>query len=234
MRFTQFALAALLVVAASQVQAQVVLTIDAPGVQSSQVANITTETFDGFAAGQYTTLHSVLGTYTSAGQAIVVANQYGGAGGTGNYLAIGAQSGHLSTTLTLNGEKDYFGFWYSAADALNSLQLYQGNTLEYTLNTPALLSLISSQPNSNAYFGNPNNGEDSGEAFVYVNLFGTNGTVFDKVVFNNASTGTGFESDNHSVRAAVPEPGSVALLVGMGFSGAGFLARRRKQTRQAA
>jgi len=36
------------------------------------------------------------------------------------------------------------------------------------------------------------------------------------------------------VTAAVPEPGSVALLVGMGVSGAGFLARRRKQVRKAA
>ena len=34
--------------------------------------------------------------------------------------------------------------------------------------------------------------------------------------------------------AAVPEPGSVALVVGLGISGAGFLARRRKQARPAA
>jgi hypothetical protein len=34
--------------------------------------------------------------------------------------------------------------------------------------------------------------------------------------------------------AAVPEPGSVALLIGMGFSGAGFLARRRKNAHKAA
>jgi hypothetical protein len=34
--------------------------------------------------------------------------------------------------------------------------------------------------------------------------------------------------------AAVPEPGSIALLVGMGLSSAGFLARRRKQARKAA
>ncbi len=31
--------------------------------------------------------------------------------------------------------------------------------------------------------------------------------------------------------AAVPEPGSLALLIGMGLSGAGFLVRRRKQER---
>lgn len=34
--------------------------------------------------------------------------------------------------------------------------------------------------------------------------------------------------------AAVPEPGSVALMVGMGLSGAGFLARRRKQGKNVA
>lgn len=37
-----------------------------------------------------------------------------------------------------------------------------------------------------------------------------------------------------SVRpAATPEPGSLALLVGLGVSGAGFLARRRQRARQA-
>ena len=34
--------------------------------------------------------------------------------------------------------------------------------------------------------------------------------------------------------SSVPEPGTLALLAGMGLSGAGFLARRRKNARQAA
>jgi hypothetical protein len=46
------------------------------------------------------------------------------------------------------------------------------------------------------------------------------------ILFKNLTT--------ESVTAAVPEPGSVAFFVGMGLSGAGFLARRRKNARKAA
>src|SRR5438045_480853 len=78
---------------AQTAQAQVVVTIENPGVQSSSVANITTETFDGFVPGVSTSLVSAIGTYSSPGQAVLGANQYGGAGGAGNYFSVGAQSG---------------------------------------------------------------------------------------------------------------------------------------------
>lgn len=221
---------------AQNAQAQVVVTIEAPGVQSSSVANITTENFDGFTPGVYTSLNSTIGTYSSPGLAVVGANQYGGAGGAGNYFSIGAQSGQLTATLTLPGDQAYFGFWYSAGDNQNEIDLYENNTLEYSLNTSDLINFINGQMNAGAYYGNPNNGQDPEEPFAYVNFFGTNGTVFNKIVFNNASLGTGFESDNHSISAMqttptgtpiTPEPGSVALLVGMGVSGAAFLRRKR-------
>ncbi len=222
-------------------QSQVVVTIEKPGVQSSSVPNITTETFDSFVPGIYTSLVSNIGTYSSPGEAIVSANQYGGAGGIGNYFSIGAQSGQLTSTLTLPANEAYFGFWYSAGDSQNAISLYENNTLVYNLNTQSLINFINAQPNSSSYYGNPNNGQDSGEPFAYVNFFGTNGTVFNKIVFTNSSLGTGFESDNHSISPTqtrptgtpiTPEPGSVAMLVGMGISGAAFL--RRKRTEKAA
>ncbi len=52
---------------------------------------------------------------------------------------------------------------------------------------------------------------------------------FREVVVNG--TPMGFQLDNIVLNApaAVPEPGSVALLLGMGCGGAGFLVRRRRQ-----
>lgn len=221
---------------AQNVRAQVVVTIEKPGVQHSSVPNITTETFDGFAPGVYTSLVSNIGTYSSPGEAIVSANQYGGAGGAGNYYSIGAQSGQLTSTLTLPANEAYFGFWYSAGDNQNAISLYENNTLVYNLDTQSLISFINTQPNSSSYYSNPNNGQDSGEPFAYVNFFGTHGTVFNKIVFTNASLATGFESDNHSISPTqtgptgtpiTPEPGTFAMLVGMGISGAAFLRRKR-------
>jgi hypothetical protein len=43
-----------------------------------------------------------------------------------------------------------------------------------------------------------------------------------------------FTSKSYSTTAPVPEPGNIALLVGVTMTGAGFLARRRKQTRRTA
>jgi hypothetical protein len=100
-----------------------------------------------------------------------------------------------------------------------------------------------------AYMGNPNNGLDGSEKFAYLNIIGTGGTTFDKVLFLNATTGTGFEADNFSVRAtavplaypgtsisgaffATPEPSSL-ILVTLGLLG-GLVARRRSSPRASA
>lgn len=75
--------------------------------------------------------------------------------------------------------------------------------------------------------------------------FSVNGTGNDGSLVNVYYTGSDYTEGSPDVdfgsftatnvnAAAVPEPGSVALLVGLGISGAGFLARRRKQARKAA
>jgi len=80
---------------------------------------------------------------------------------------------------------------------------------------------------SSLYKGNPSNGQDPSEAFLFLNIFGTSGTTFTSVVFSNSGTGTGFESDNQTILAStVPEPSTYGMLFA-GLSALGFVARRR-------
>ena len=93
--------------------AGVVMTVDAAGAQTSTVAGVTTETFNSFGTGQYSNLQTAVGTLSTSGSlAIVAADIYGGAGGTGKYFALGAQSGSANlVALTFPGVpwEPYFG-----------------------------------------------------------------------------------------------------------------------------
>jgi hypothetical protein len=219
-------IALLIAGAGTTCRAGVVLSIDAAGVQSSTVPGVITEDFNSFAPGTYSTLSTAVGTLTTSGAfQIQGPDQYGGAGGTGEYFTFGAQSGSADpVTLTFNGPQSYFGMWWSAADANNTVQFYSGGTLEATYTTASIFGGI-----SNSYYGNPNGGGDSGEPFAYLNINGMGGTTFTSVVFSNTgTTSTGFESDNWSV-ASVPEPSS--LVLGGMAAAAGALAtlwRRRR------
>jgi hypothetical protein len=209
-RIALSAVSLLVTIGASAVaEAGLVISVNSPGVQASTVSG-TTETFNGFSPGIYTSLNTAVGTVTAAngGQfAIVSADSYGGAGGNENYFAIGAQSGsgEAATLVLKNGPQGYFGFWLSAADAYNKVSLYSGNDLVGNLDTPLLLSTLAKLPDGSQYFGNPNNGNDAGEPFVYVNFTGTSGTTFTSIEFSNSHTAaTGYESDNWSIASSAP------------------------------
>lgn len=239
--------------AGTAAEADLIVSVEAPGVQSSSVSGVTTETFDGFKAGIYSSLVTSVGTVTSMSPGnfvIIPADRYGGAGGTGNYFAVGAQAGSAQPArlLTLGGPQSYFGFWYSAADINNQVSFFSGNQLVGTFNTPLVLAALAKLPDGNKYFGNPNNRGDPGEAFVYLNFTGTSGTTISSVVFaNSGSTRSGFESDNWSISAAAPTtipgtiiPGGVTvtpepssmILAGTAclFGGLTYLRRRRGAT----
>ncbi len=202
------AIALIAAAAGTTCRAGVVLGIEAAGAQSSTVPGAITEDFNSFAPGTYSTLSTAVGTLSTAGGfQIQGADQYGGAGGTGNYFTFGAQSNSVDpVTLTFGGPQSYFGMWWSAADANNTVRFYSGGTLAATYTTSSIFGGI-----SNSYYGNPNGGADSGEPFAYLNFNGNGGTTFTSVVFsNNDTTSTGFESDNWSI-AGVPEPSSLVL-----------------------
>ncbi len=197
-----------------------------PGVQSSTVSGVLTETFDALTASStpYTTPYvsvAGIGTYTgssAAPYAITAPNEYGGAidstsSTPTNYFAVGTESDSENpVTLALTQPVSYFGFWWSAGDAYNRVALYSGNSLYGTFTTANLLSFLNNglgtitasngtSYNTSSYFGNPNlaaGSNDSSEPFAYVS-FAITGATITQIEFYNDSTSTGFESDNHSV-----------------------------------
>lgn len=83
----------------------------------------------------------------------------------------------------------------------------------------------------NGGFGDPNRGNPNGSAYGSFQLTGT----FTTLNWTRPLGPGGFVSDGGSLgvsitpTSAVPEPGSVALLVGMGATGAGFFVCRRRK-----
>jgi hypothetical protein len=127
------------------------------------------------------------------------------------------------------------------------------NTIS-TLSSSTVKAIDGQTYNSSSYKGQPVTGQDAGEPFGFLNFFDTVGT-FDTIVFDNSnSVGSGFEMDNLTILSSAnvdssfvnvgstslspsdptpsgyntPEPGSLAFMVGTGFSTLCAFRRRRK------
>jgi hypothetical protein len=103
-----------------------------PAAQSTTVTGATTETFDTLTAGTiYTSYVSAIGSY-SGPIGIMAFDVYGGATDSShtsptNYFGVGKDSNSTSpVTLTLTHPVSYFGFWWSAGDQYNRVDLRQG------------------------------------------------------------------------------------------------------------
>lgn len=195
---------------------------EAPGELNSTLINTSFIDFSSIAPNVDGSLTwAGVGTYDDV--AIIDANKYGGAGGTGKYLvqsaAIPPGNPVPVTTLTLNTPSAYFGLWWSAGDATNRLTFYNGADVVADFTTATLLSVL-----PDTYKGMPSGafaGQNMGEKYAFLNIYADAGTTWDRIVFAN-SAGSGFESDNHTTRInpwgtapgeVGPEPGIPVMRV---------------------
>jgi T5SS/PEP-CTERM-associated repeat protein len=131
------------------------------------------------------------------------ADAFGGDGGKGKYMSVnsGINAASNPTTLTLAKPQRYFGLWWSAGDPNNVLSFYSGGKLLETFRTNDVVNFINKQANKNAYYGNPNNGQNKSEPYAFLNFYADPSNpnlTFDRIVFSNLP-GTGFEQDNHTI-----------------------------------
>ena len=167
--------------------------------------------------------NNITGTF-SGSFTIAQAGQYGGAGGTGNYITTSSVTGSdlkLTHTSALPGI-NYIGLQISALDAGNTLTFYRAG-VQVGQYTPAnLIQQVGACPSaSNGYCGNPTTGENASQQYAYVNFFDLSG-YFDEIKFTETCCG-GFESDNYTVgyvdtnavfqATNVPEPSSTGTLL---------------------
>jgi hypothetical protein len=243
--FVLAAIAALLLLSSAAKADSFVITYGAPGVQtpdSAIVAGATvlgTETFDSQTPGfggfttNYGTAGAITGTYSS-GAFISAPTEFGGAGGTGQFVdAIGGTVGYtimLSVSGAAHGV-NYFGYWLSALDMGNQLEFLKGGSVVGTFTPADLIAALGPCTASNPFCGNPNPpflGDDPGQPYAYVNFVDTSG-FFDEVeVTENPAIGN-YESDNHTVAycgdvqacisgSVVPTPESSSIvLLGIGL-----------------
>ena len=121
------------------------------------------------------------------------ANVYGGAGGVGNY---GSPS---DAWLVLPTTECYLGFWWSAGNADNHVDIYDSlNNLVGSFSAADLVNDLGACDGTNPYCGHPDNGGDSGELFAFINMRLPSG--FAKLHFY----GVGFELDNITLSVDAP------------------------------
>lgn len=184
----------------------------------------------------FTTDFGTNGKFTGTYKNVQVnsADQFGGAGGTGKYAVTFAKSGY-ELDLSSQGKNgvNYFGYWLSALDRGNIVQIYKDAKLLFSFSPSDVLRAIATAPDRSNYYGNPNlqfKGRNSGEPYVFLNFYRNEGT-FNRIVFKEDPQSGGYESDNHTVgrfktkgtgtkvelddsTVSVPEPGTPALLLG--------------------
>ena len=197
----------------SAAQAQIGVYLNAPRTSNSIFSNTKVETFNSLATGNITSDYSsVIGTYHATASAplnIERGNVAWAFDGT-KHMAVGVQSGSTgAVSLLFASQQSYFGFGWAAGDSQNRMDFYRGNTLLGSFSTATIQGILGNSTvtaidgstyNSSTYRGQPASpSTNSGENYAFVNFFAQNGFKFDRIDFWNNNTGSGFESDNHTV-----------------------------------
>lgn len=206
------------------------------------------ETFDRLARGDFMAVPSFKTAFGTAGvltgmysgaMGVNGADQYGGAGGTGNYIVTFDRASGYTLDLGHNGSIpgfNYFGLQLSALDGGNRLEFRRAGQTVFSYMPDNLIKSLGTC-GGNAYCGNPTTGANDREQYAFVSFLNLDST-FDQVWFRQ-SGGGGLETDNHTVgyrapetfRTAaamveVPEPVTAAML-GTGLLALGLLRARR-------
>ncbi|MCB0144277.1 MAG: hypothetical protein KDE50_30600, partial [Caldilineaceae bacterium] len=184
-------------------------TLDAPGVQTSQVScpsGLTLETFNSIAMGSYQVLHQGIGGYLATGSIIEIKDQdqFGGAEQPSlptHYITTSA-----GYQLILAQPAGYFGFWWSAGDFGNSLTINMADGSSQTYDMQTILNSgtlqTSGGPTGHGHYGNPTTaflGQDTDEPFAFINIFAGNaGAKITRLTFSHDVNGSTFETDNHT------------------------------------
>ncbi len=209
----------------------VVIAESDPTAVTSSVADVVTYDFNDRAVGSQAPFTydfgGITGTYTNVN--ISGSNNYGGVG----MSVYPTAHGTTSYTLSLSEDVNYFGMWWAAGDPGNLLQFYLNDSLVASYSTAAAFAALPDEFKGNFHYIPEVN---TSEFYAYLNFHGTDGTVFNKIVFSNSGN-SGFESDNHAILKAAdpgdgidvsetPEPSTFAL-IGSAAIALGILRRRR-------
>ena len=161
----------------------------------------------------------------------VATNQYGGVPGSPAYpAAFNVSSYSVGYATTGIPGVNYIGVWLSALDQYNDFRILTSDGTAFDFSAATVKTFIDNSPQRNSYYGNPTAGQlgsDGGEPFAYLNFY-VSGSYFTQMTFSNLGN-TGFESSNHaagyfspanitgtllaSISVAVPEPGTLALML---------------------
>ncbi len=214
------------------------VTIESPTSQVSTKSDIFTIDFDDSGASEIDTLveDSVSNagtTYTYSNfdntgnneYSIPVADQFGGANGSGRYISNSPASGPNSQsryTISIDQDQEYFGFWWSAGDVGNTIEFFNDGASVFTFDTSDILGLIpnssgstitsidgSTTYNTPDFYGNPTTpflGNNNGEPYAFVNFYADSGQAFDRIDLYQPDGGGQFESDNHTFSAIAQSP----------------------------
>lgn len=215
--------AGLLSVAATSAQAgSLRFTIEAPGVQESQVTghDLYREDFDGFGTGELALpASSAIGQYSDSYLNIVDQDVFGGANvptsTTPKYATTDADGYTLSgfSAGGNSGPIGYFGFWWSAGNGNNDVIVNMADSTSQTFSTQSIIDSPNLQGSPGTFFstpdghyGNPNgpfnppsNEYNSEEVYAFVNIYALDSKI-TSIKFQEQPGGFGlFESDNHTI-----------------------------------
>ncbi|MGF1686517.1 hypothetical protein L4C36_07445 [Photobacterium japonica] len=192
-----------LLLGCSTAQASLLFTIEDAYIEESQISDPKqVETFDDWNTGIFNgTITAEFGEYEvlSGVPQVKPANVYGGAGGDGKYLFVSPQQ-NTQVLLNFNDPVGYFGFWWSAGDAGNKLQVETATTT-YEFTTADVFQGDALTMN---HYGNTNfGGGNGGEPYGFLNLYATSDEYkIESIKFY----GSNFESDNHTVAGTLQNP----------------------------